>query len=503
LVFFDHTDTETGEIVIAAVIHAGHLGCFAADQGATSLSAALDDAGDDAFGHPNVEFSGGVIIEKEQRLGTLHGHVIDAHADEIDADTIMSTGVDGQAQLGADTVGARYQYRSFPALEWQFDERPEAADAREDLRSSGSFDQRFDAFDKFVACVDIDACIAIGEAGGFLDSHGRAGLKNTCVIVRRSMMSMRISTLWRCGVLLFFGVLLAVDARGASETVVVGDVAVSSGGEAGFAEAMRKTLVRATGRRDAAADPVFAPLIADAGRYVQILRPATSQSAARVTLDGEAIGRAIERLGQPVWSSERPVVLGVILSAPSGAEPARVRTELEAAAEERGLPLRLSSAASAGLRADMTLEPAAVLDAARRLGADLALIGQADGRQWQWTLIDGATSTVFPGNTSDGVHGAADILAVASQMVLAQPVGITTLRITGLDSWVSQRAAERLLIGIVGVKRIEVIEVAAGSGLFVVHSAGGEAMLVDSLLRQSRLKREPGSRERLIYRFEP
>jgi hypothetical protein len=67
-------------------------------------------------------------------------------------------------------------------------------------------------------------------------------------------------------------------------------------------------------------------LIDSAERYVQIFRPATTEAPAAVTLDDLAIERALDELGEPVWPRERPVVLGVILSAPPGADPAQVRT---------------------------------------------------------------------------------------------------------------------------------------------------------------------------------
>jgi hypothetical protein len=87
---------------------------------------------------------------------------------------------------------------------------------------------------------------------------------------------------------------------------------------------------------------------------VQIFRPAAGGAPARVTLDAAAIERAVAQLGQPVWSRERPLVLGGDrLSAPAGADAATARVRLERAAVERGLPLRLGAAASGGARCGM------------------------------------------------------------------------------------------------------------------------------------------------------
>ena len=167
----------------------------------------------------------------------------------------------------------------------------------------------------------------------------------------------------------------------ATQTVVIGEVEVQSTGDAAYVEAMRAAIVRTTGRRSAATDPAFATLIQDARRYVQIFRPPTGGNLARITLDVVAIERAIAALGQTTWSRERPVVLGVITAAPEGADPGTVRAQLERAAIERGLPLRLSSAAAAGVTPGTVVTPEAALLAARRAGADVALVGAADGAE--------------------------------------------------------------------------------------------------------------------------
>jgi hypothetical protein len=289
----------------------------------------------------------------------------------------------------------------------------------------------------------------------------------------------------------------------ATQKVLVGEISIRSSEEAANPQAMRAAIVRATGDRRAADDPVYQSLIADADRYVQIRRPATSTSPARITLDSAAIERAIDKLGRPRWVSERPLVLGVILSAPRGADPARVREALEIAAEQRGLPLRLSSAAAAGLRTDDPPSTVALLDAARRAGADMTLVGEADGSDWQWTLVDASTSTVFPGEVTAGIEGTADVLALASQSVLSQPLAVTRLRISGLVSLKEHLAVERALAALIGVKQVEVLEVGARSALFEVSSAGGERVLIDALKANAKLVREGGSRDPLIYRYVP
>src|SRR5690625_759989 len=83
-VALDHTDAESGEIVIVTAVHAGHLGGFAAYQGAARLAAAFGYAVDDGSGGIHIEATGRVVIQKKQRFGTAHQQIVDAHGDQVD-----------------------------------------------------------------------------------------------------------------------------------------------------------------------------------------------------------------------------------------------------------------------------------------------------------------------------------------------------------------------------------------------------------------------------------
>ncbi len=164
---FSTTPTQKpGEVVIGAVVHAGHLGGLAADQGAAGLHAALDDAGNHALADADVEFPAGIVIQEKQRLGALHDHVVDAHRDQVDAHAVVPLGVDRQAQFGADAVGSRYQHRFAVAVERHLDQCAKAADAPEHLGPHRALHARLDPLDKFVAGVNIDPGVAVG--------HGRS-----------------------------------------------------------------------------------------------------------------------------------------------------------------------------------------------------------------------------------------------------------------------------------------------------------------------------------------
>jgi len=288
----------------------------------------------------------------------------------------------------------------------------------------------------------------------------------------------------------------------AAQPQALGEVTVQSTGESGFAEAMRTVLVRLTGRRTAANDPVLAPLVRDARRYVQIVRPATASSAPRITLDAAAIERSLLALEQPVWARERPLVLAVIATAPAGADAAATRAALESAALERGLPLRLMSASSAGLTAGGSVDATAALAAARRAGADVALLGEADGTEWQWTLFDGVAPAVFTGSVTAGIEGAADTLAIGAQAAIAQAVESATVRVVGIATLQDYAEVQRMLAGLLGVRAVGVRAVESDSALFEVQLPGGAQGLQSALAGSAKLRRDAVSAATPTYRLQ-
>jgi len=313
-----------------------------------------------------------------------------------------------------------------------------------------------------------------------------------------SILFRRRPRAWLAGVALLF---CAVSVP-AAQPVAIGEVTVQSTGDAGFAEAMRIVLVRLTGRRAAANDPALAPLVRDARRYVQIVRPATGNSPPRITLDAAAIERALLALEQPVWSRERPLVLGVIATAPAGADAAATRTALDNAALERGLPLRLMSASSAGLTAGMNVDATAALAAARRAGADVTLLGEADGSEWQWTLFDGVAPAVFTGGVTAGIEGAADTLAIGAQAAIAQAVETTTVRVIGLASLQDYADVQRVLAALLGVRAVGVRSVESDAAIFDVQLPGGAQGLQSALAGSTRLRRDAAATGMPTYRLQ-
>ena len=85
----------------------------------------------------------------------------------------MAGGVNGEAQLGAHPVGTGDQHRA-PVTSRDFHQGAKAADAGEHLAALRTAHQGLDAFDEFVAGVDVDARIAIRDAGALCHGLCRA-----------------------------------------------------------------------------------------------------------------------------------------------------------------------------------------------------------------------------------------------------------------------------------------------------------------------------------------
>ena len=165
LVALDGADAEAREIIVGIAVQARHFRRLAADQRAAALAATLRDTGNDAAGVVDVEFSGGEIVEKEQRLGALDDQIVDAHGHKIDADRIVQPGIDGNLQLRANAVIGRNQDRIAKAGRLQVKQPAKPAEISVRPRPPRRLHQRFDGSHQRIARIDVDPRISIGGGG--------------------------------------------------------------------------------------------------------------------------------------------------------------------------------------------------------------------------------------------------------------------------------------------------------------------------------------------------
>jgi len=270
-------------------------------------------------------------------------------------------------------------------------------------------------------------------------------------------------------------------------------------------DAMREALVRATGRRESAADPALANIISDAQTYVKGYATAT-RGQSQVIFDGAAVERAIVAAGRNVWDRNRPFTLVVLYPPVARAAEDTIRTEVEQTAVARGLPVTLvplSPVDSAG----NDLGRDALLQMAQRYGGDAVLVGRGDASapnsQLQWTLSTNFSSESWSGPLSGGINGAVDVLAPPQGGSLAQVESLARVEIVGVSTLTDYANVERLLESVPGVRRANVGAAGGNAVVFDVLVRGGGDAISHALAGSSHLARSDESSARLEYQYRP
>ena len=160
--FLNRAHAKASQVVLACGVHAGHFGGFTANEGAATHFAALGNAADHRCGGVHVQFATGKVVQKEQRLGTLHQHIVHAHAHQVNAHGVVHVPFKRQLEFGAHTVGATHQHRFLVAL-GHFKQRAKAANTGHYALAQGFFGQGLDALNQRVASVNVNASIFIRE----------------------------------------------------------------------------------------------------------------------------------------------------------------------------------------------------------------------------------------------------------------------------------------------------------------------------------------------------
>ena len=283
---------------------------------------------------------------------------------------------------------------------------------------------------------------------------------------------------------------------------------------AAFQAAMKAVLVRVTGRRTAGEDPALAPLVSNAGRYVQQYRD-TSDNQLVVNFDGAAIERWLTQNGQPLWGRERPatvVLLGVQTGPQAGsivtsADTSELKSAIDGAAAARGIPLLWPSPADVQRNqldyAALTSKDAAALaDVAHHLGGDGVLIGHANGAtagsSVRWSMLFQDRSSEFSGPL-EGVNRIADTYAgiFAASGALA-PIDI---EVTGVDTLRDYAALQSYLESLTFIAHVGVEELAGDSVKFRLTTRGGPDSLQHALALNDRLTALPAG-DNGIQRFQ-
>ena len=289
------------------------------------------------------------------------------------------------------------------------------------------------------------------------------------------------------GVLALLATCATADA---ARAVRVYDVTVREASAAQVAPAaMRRALVRATGRRDAAADPALASLLGNAQRYVRSSRPA-GDGRTDVVLDGGAIESAILAAGRAVWPAARPLTLVVFDAAADSATLDAARAQVEAAASERGLPVSVVPAATLNAGSASLATRELLLPAVQRLGADAVLVGRLEGGvapSWQWTLTSPDLAESWSAAPGAALNDAVDAFVRVSDAPVASTDSDVIVMVSGVRSLSDYADVSRALAGVGGVKRIALEEAAGDVARFRVTTQAAVDTLAAAIAGQSRL----------------
>lgn len=324
-------------------------------------------------------------------------------------------------------------------------------------------------------------------------------------------------------------------------------------------QAMRAALVRATGRRESATDPVFGGLIADAPKYVQGYDRGP-QGELQVIFNAVAVDKAIAVLDRSTWDPNRPFTLIVIYPSPDQADQAADQAGLEQAAEQRGLPISVVPLPVADSSGNLLArEP--LLEMAHRYGAEQLLVGRppvpaaaplgaapgaaapstsaapsgaatssatappaaaqapapatppgtpvGSADEWQWTLYTDFSSRSWSGPLTVGVEDTVDLLAPPAGAATANVPGETEVEIEGVSNLADYANIEQMLGAVPGVSEASLRQVDGDSVVFDLTVRGGGAAIDRALTSSPSFQRvgsaAPGTASPgpLVYRYRP
>jgi len=195
-------------------------------------------------------------------------------------------------------------------------------------------------------------------------------------------------------------------------------------------DALRIAAVRASGRREAASNPVVVAAAADPAGYVQQYSTTTDRML-KVGFDAGSMEQMLQKAGLPLWPTERPTTL-VVLFIPTIAAGSRAvlasehppeRAEAERAAQVRGVPIAWPQ---------QVLEPAQVRGRAPDGPAAAVLIGSGAGAQMDWTFSHSALAAQGQGGVAAGIDLVADTLAARYAPASTRDLAVQTVRVGGV-----------------------------------------------------------------------
>lgn len=290
--------------------------------------------------------------------------------------------------------------------------------------------------------------------------------------------------------------------------------------EDAFDIALRRILVRVTGRQSAADDNRIIGAFGDTASLVQQYR-IDDLGSVWVSFDQVAIKRILDQLGEPVWGEERPATLvWLVMDAGSGkreflaagsnlsetgaridsgaddriaANEAAVRELLESSAEARAVPLILPLVDSTELTSISVSDvwggfTESLLEASTRYGADAVLVGRArvfsaERIDVRWTLLADNERYDWDGDMASGPNNLADFFAARLARSAGQERQIL-LQVKGVDDLDAYGRLSAYLAALEVVDDFSVNKVAGSEVLFSLSIRGDADLLIRTIALQ-------------------
>jgi hypothetical protein len=176
-VALDDAERESRQVEIVGAVHVRQLGGLAPEQRAPRLAAARRHALDDVRHAPGLESPDRDVVEEQDRIGAAREHVVDAHADEIDAGVMQAARFALQQELRAHAVRAGDEHGV--AIAARGDEAGEATEITEHARRARRPDGTAHALDDGVRRLQRDPRLRVRKRlGSAARAHARAGSRS-------------------------------------------------------------------------------------------------------------------------------------------------------------------------------------------------------------------------------------------------------------------------------------------------------------------------------------
>ena len=179
---------------------------------------------------------------------------------------------------------------------------------------------------------------------------------------------------------------------------------------------------------------------------------------------------------QGARDAAHPFTIIVLSPAPSGPAADSARSTLEQAAKARGLPVSVVPLDVADANG-VAVSDDSLLQSARQLGGEVALIGRADAASpgnWQWHLITGHGGSSWGGSLDAAIPGAVEALARAGE-AQSGPVSSVLVTVQGVASLKDYASVSELLARLPATQTSGLAAASGTTAIFLLAVHGGAA----------------------------